>query len=31
MKSDENPVIENIKTRRSVRDYLNTPLSEETI
>ena len=31
MKADENPVIENIKTRRSVRDYLNTPLSEETI
>jgi len=31
MKSDENPVIANIKTRRSVREYLDTPLSEETI
>ncbi|MCZ7391814.1 MAG: nitroreductase [Candidatus Methanoperedens sp.] len=31
MKADENPVIVNIKTRRSVREYLDTPLSEETI
>lgn len=31
MKSDENPVIANIQTRRSVREYLDTPLSEETI
>jgi nitroreductase len=31
MKSDENPVIANIKTRRSVREYLDMPLSEETI
>jgi len=31
MKADENPVIANIKTRRSVREYLDTPLSEETI
>jgi nitroreductase len=31
MKADENPVIANIKTRRSVRDYIDTPLSEETI
>jgi nitroreductase len=31
MKADENPVIANIKTRRSIRDYLDTPLSEETI
>jgi nitroreductase len=31
MKSDENPVMANIKTRRSVREYLDTPLSEETI
>jgi len=31
MKADENPVIENIQTRRSIRDYLETPLSEQTI
>ncbi|MDD5617284.1 MAG: nitroreductase [Candidatus Methanoperedens sp.] len=31
MIADENPVIVNIKTRRSVREYLDTPLSEETI
>jgi nitroreductase len=31
MKADENPVIANIKTRRSVREYLDTPLSEETL
>ncbi len=31
MMADENPVIVNIKTRRSVREYLDTPLSEETI
>ncbi len=31
MIADENPVIANIKTRRSVREYLDTPLSEETI
>lgn len=31
MKADENPVIVNIKTRRSVREYLDTPLPEETI
>jgi nitroreductase len=31
MKADENPVIANIKTRRSVREYLDTPLSEESI
>src|SRR5665811_1156801 len=31
MKADENPVIANIKTRRSVREYLDTQLSEETI
>ncbi|MCX9025598.1 MAG: nitroreductase [Candidatus Methanoperedens sp.] len=31
MKAEENPVIVNIKTRRSVREYLDTPLSEETI
>jgi nitroreductase len=31
MKADNNPVIENIQTRRSIRDYLETPLSEETI
>jgi len=31
MMADENPVIENIKTRRSIREYLDTPLSEETI
>jgi hypothetical protein len=31
MKTDENPVIANMKTRRSVRESLDTPLSEETI
>ncbi len=31
MKGDENPVIANIKSRRSIREYLDTPLSEETI
>jgi len=31
MMVDENPVIENILTRRSIRDYLETPLSEQTI
>ena len=31
MKAEENPVIVNIKTRRSTRDYLDTPLSEDTI
>ena len=31
MIADENPVIANIKTRRSVREYLDMPLSEETI
>ncbi len=31
MKADENPVIVNIKTRRSVREYLDTPLPGETI
>jgi len=31
MMADENPVIVNIKTRRSVREYLDTPLSEETV
>lgn len=29
--ADENPVIVNIKTRRSVREYLDMPLSEKTI
>ncbi len=31
MKGDENPVIENILMRRSIRDYLETPLSEQSI
>jgi nitroreductase len=31
MMADENPVIVNIKTRRCIREYLDTPLSEETI
>ncbi|VVB95656.1 Coenzyme F420:L-glutamate ligase [uncultured archaeon] len=30
MMADENPVIVNIRTRRSVREYLDTQLSEET-
>jgi nitroreductase len=30
MMADENPVIVNIKTRRSVREYLDTQLYEET-
>ena len=31
MMVDENPVIENIQTRRSIRDYLETPLYEQTL
>ncbi len=31
MMADENPVIVNIKTRRSVREYIDKPISEETI
>jgi len=30
MKTNENPVIKNIQMRRSVRDYIDTPLPEET-